>query len=72
MVAFCSEEESAYHLSLKEAFGEKAKDCSQQQTKKVVETANVSKHHENVVDDAFLVLNFVWKVDEYCIVWYVA
>ena len=62
-VAFCSEEESAYDLSLKEAFGEKAKYGGEQQTKKVIEPAHISEHHENVVDDAFLVLNFVWELD---------
>lgn len=64
-VAFCFEEETAYDLSLKEAFREKAKYGGQQQTKKVIEPAYVSKHHENIIDNAFLVVNFVRKVDEY-------
>ena len=63
--AFCSEEESAYDLSLKEAFREKAKYGGQQQTKKVIESTHISKQHENVVDDTFLVMNFVWEVDKY-------
>ena len=63
--AFCREKESAYDLRMEEAFREKAKYGGQHQTEEVIEPTHISKHHENVVDDAFLVLNFVWQVDHY-------
>ena len=67
--AFRCKEERAYDLCLKEAFGEKAKYGGQLQSKKVIEAAHISKHHENVVDNSFLDLNFVRQVDDYRILW---
>ena len=64
-VAVSCEKESSYYLSLKEAFRERAIYGGQQQAKKVVEPTHISKHHKDVVDDSFLVLNFVWNVDLY-------
>ena len=62
--------DSLDHACNLEILGEVAKNCGKKQPKKVIKTTHISKHHQDVIDDATLYLDPGRECQRYCEVGY--